>query len=755
VVGSQRTSGGREGLWHRHYYFIALFGAAEVALSARIGFQGNSLWLAPVVVALFFVAHRFDIRVPGSTSRMSFDYAIALPAVVLFQNPFLVGLMAATGYLLSRIYVRGIKGVRATLVFDALNMALSFTLAGMLLGHLTQGLPNEAPLWILLLALTTMAWGLINLAGYLMDRLAVGTPITLEWVGKYLLLLGIWYPISVPFMILVVTEIQHHRPFQLAIATLPLLIVVWVLRLYSNMEQKNARQEFLRQLTMAGAVPLDKEALLTDLLGRLREFVPWDRELLVVLPDTPAEEPTLITLGDLPADLPGVKARLIAMLDDPGGLIHTRPGRRVAFTPLLAPEARSQLVVPLSTSQVAFGILVVERTVPEAFRKDESQFLELAFAQIAQGVEEEVLKKQLLRTNRRLVHQAEHLSQILEISNLLKVHLDVQGILERVAHGIRDSMGFSTVLVSLYHEEEGFFERIAQAGVDDRWEEIRSVRPPAQEILCLLQKKYRVGNCYLIRHTEDTLSPYDVVPLNPRIPVEPDDWDPLADMLIVPLMDKDQRLLGILSVDEPADGKLPSTEVMRALEILANQTVHALESAQVHAHIKHQAVMDGLTGLYNHGYFQEALAQKARESVVAGRPYTVLMMDLDNLKDVNDTYGHLMGDEVLRAVADTLTASIRKEDVAARYGGDEFAVFLPDRTVEQAEQVAERIRTEVDALRIRPGISASARPIRVTLSVGIASHRQNGTDHHEVMKAADEALYEAKRTGKNRVSTAR
>ena len=130
------------------------------------------------------------------------------------------------------------------------------------------------------------------------------------------------------------------------------------------------------------------------------------------------------------------------------------------------------------------------------------------------------------------------------------------------------------------------------------------------------------------------------------------------------------------------------------------------------------------------------------------------MMDLDNLKDVNDTYGHLVGDEVLRAVADTLAASIRKEDVAARYGGDEFAVFLPNRTGEQAEQVAERIRTEVDAIRIQPGISASARPIRVTLSVGIASHPLNGSDHHEVMKAADEALYQAKRTGKNRICMA-
>jgi diguanylate cyclase (GGDEF)-like protein len=121
---------------------------------------------------------------------------------------------------------------------------------------------------------------------------------------------------------------------------------------------------------------------------------------------------------------------------------------------------------------------------------------------------------------------------------------------------------------------------------------------------------------------------------------------------------------------------------------------------------------------------------------------------------VNDTYGHLVGDDVLRAVSDALSASIRKEDVAARYGGEEFAVFLPDRNTEQAEQVAERIRAGVEAIRIQPGISASARPIRVTLSVGIAAHPRHGQDHHEVLKAADAALYEAKRAGKNRISMA-
>jgi diguanylate cyclase (GGDEF)-like protein len=125
------------------------------------------------------------------------------------------------------------------------------------------------------------------------------------------------------------------------------------------------------------------------------------------------------------------------------------------------------------------------------------------------------------------------------------------------------------------------------------------------------------------------------------------------------------------------------------------------------------------------------------------------MMDLDNFKDVNDTYGPLAGDFMLRAVADALTASIRKEDVAARYGGEEFAVFLPRRTGAQAVLVAERIRAAVDQIRaVVPGVVT---PLGVTLSVGLAGYTEQGEDHHHVLEQADLALYQAKRQGKNRV----
>jgi diguanylate cyclase (GGDEF)-like protein len=541
---------------------------------------------------------------------------------------------------------------------------------------------------------------------------------------------------------------------QLGLASIPILVIVWALHLNADMEEKNnsliqagKRQEFLQQLTMTNTGSLEKESFLNDLLRGLREFVPWDRELLLVLPALNQEEPVLHSLGDLPPDPHGVKGTLVSMLEN-HALFKPNFASGASVRPLLDSDATSQVIIALATSEMAFGILVAERSSGPAFKEEDVRFLELAFAQIASHVQDEILKKQLLVTNRKLMRQTEYFSQILSISNLLRVHLDIQGILEKVAQGILEGIGFQAVLISLYHEEEGYFERIAQAGDDARWEEIRAVRPPAGEVLALLKEKYLVGRCYLIRHSEDMWTSFAVRPANPRPVVDLDDWHP-EDLLIVPLVDKDERLLGIISVDEPTDGKVPSMETLRALEILANQTVHALETAQVHAQITRQAVIDGLTGLYNHGYFQEVLSAKAREHAEAHLPYAVLMLDLDNFKEVNDTYGHLAGDDMLRAVAEVLTASIRKEDVAARYGGEEFAVFLPRRTGEQAMPVAERIRAAVDQIRaVAPGEGAA---LRVTVSVGLAVYPEQGADHHQVLEQADLALYQAKHQGKNRV----
>jgi two-component system, cell cycle response regulator len=159
------------------------------------------------------------------------------------------------------------------------------------------------------------------------------------------------------------------------------------------------------------------------------------------------------------------------------------------------------------------------------------------------------------------------------------------------------------------------------------------------------------------------------------------------------------------------------------------------------------ALTDGLTQMHNRRYFQMRLAEEFRRSQRYDNPLALILADLDHFKAVNDTAGHVVGDTVLRKVAGCFQASIRDTDTAARWGGEEFAVVLPQTHLAGALTVAERIRRDVAALRFPAGDA-----LFVTASLGVSSYpaaHVHTTD--ELVRAADEALYRAKREGRNRV----
>ena len=161
-----------------------------------------------------------------------------------------------------------------------------------------------------------------------------------------------------------------------------------------------------------------------------------------------------------------------------------------------------------------------------------------------------------------------------------------------------------------------------------------------------------------------------------------------------------------------------------------------------------QAATDSLTGLANRWRFDEELALEWRRAERVGDSLALILLDLDNFKSVNDTYGHPAGDEVLRQIAEILGTNIRQVDLAARYGGEEFAVIVPEADLEGGLQLAERLRSALEAHHIDlPG----GKPRAVTASFGVAI-KGDLTRAEELIAAADEALYESKRAGKNRVS---
>lgn len=175
------------------------------------------------------------------------------------------------------------------------------------------------------------------------------------------------------------------------------------------------------------------------------------------------------------------------------------------------------------------------------------------------------------------------------------------------------------------------------------------------------------------------------------------------------------------------------------------------ELQDANARLERMAVTDGLTGLFNHRRFQEALHSELLRCARHKRPLAVLMLDVDFFKKVNDSMGHPAGDELLRRLAEVLSADLRQTDMVSRYGGEEFAALLPETTKAEALQVAERMREAVEG-KLNEG---NAWTQRITVSVGVATFPEDGKTAEEVLEAADQALYVAKRQGRNRVVGAR
>ena len=188
------------------------------------------------------------------------------------------------------------------------------------------------------------------------------------------------------------------------------------------------------------------------------------------------------------------------------------------------------------------------------------------------------------------------------------------------------------------------------------------------------------------------------------------------------------------------------------LEYLAGQAVVSIENASLHETVERQAVTDELTGLANVRAFLSVLDGELERSRRFETPLGLLMVDLDDFKRVNDTHGHQQGDEVLAHVAGVLRDVSRELDTAARYGGEELAVVLPQTDAPGAALLAERMREAVEALRV-PRVGGKG-TVGVTASFGVAAAPENGVERAELIAAADAALYAAKAGGKNRVERA-
>lgn len=219
---------------------------------------------------------------------------------------------------------------------------------------------------------------------------------------------------------------------------------------------------------------------------------------------------------------------------------------------------------------------------------------------------------------------------------------------------------------------------------------------------------------------------------------------PIRSLFVFPILVASE-VAGALLISSNQDQHLPESEV-QILSNIAGQAGVALQNVASLNEVKQQADTDGLTGLYNRRYFNEKIEELVEKAKEEGGYLSLIMMDVDNFKKYNDTFGHPAGDQLLKTVAGVVSDTVREGDIVARYGGEEFVVILKNSGRETALQIAERIRISVANIPI--GVLKSP----ITLSLGVGSFPEHARDRNSLLEFADQSLYYAKQSGKNRVS---
>ncbi len=374
-----------------------------------------------------------------------------------------------------------------------------------------------------------------------------------------------------------------------------------------------------------------------------------------------------------------------------------------------------------------------EKVAVEAMKLGASDYMvkEGAYLDLLPTVIGQVFRQRQLEAEREAALAALHersrnLALLNRIGNALTATLELDAVLQRLLAGASELVSAPESAVWLYEEEGAGLRCVARLreGVT-----LDCAGQGVAEEAGLIARVAARGTSALEELNEGASDP-----------------DTLCSRLGVPLRARDQ-VIGVLEVCARHPGAFD--EDTRALvETLGAQAASAIDNARLFAEVQRLAVTDALTGLRNRRSFFELAEREFDRAHRYNRPLVALMLDIDHFKRVNDTYGHAVGDEVLHAVAQYCQQNIREIDILGRYGGEEFAVILPETELPVAYQVAERLRESIALYRI----PVTGGVLSVTASLGLSQATEATETLAEVIGRADAALYAAKQAGRNQVA---
>jgi diguanylate cyclase (GGDEF)-like protein len=392
----------------------------------------------------------------------------------------------------------------------------------------------------------------------------------------------------------------------------------------------------------------------------------------------------------------------------------------------LGPGSRALTLVACGffDAGIPLGAIVLEYSRPVTLDAGTRAVLEEAAQLCAQGVRSE-----------RLVHEIAHarneIQLVRDTAQAMSRSLTLQEIGSTAVELLDRILPVSFMVIAQLHEDESQTIVFQHAPSATPGLVGRRVHPPSDALIAIAVRRREV-----VPYRGAVESASEVMGSDEPLQAP-------AALVVFPLVLGDQAL-GTCTVGTHALPSIP-IELREQLNTVVAYLAAALIHAFAYSDAMIRATMDGMTGLLNHRTYKERATEVLARAKRSGRSMVVMLTDIDFFKRVNDTHGHAMGDDVLKAVAQVVRQSVRRTDIAARYGGEEFAVVLEDAGLEAAHQLAERIRLDVAALRFE-GVDG---PFSVTLSLGLAAFPGDGETLAELAQRADEALYFSKRNGRN------
>ncbi len=376
----------------------------------------------------------------------------------------------------------------------------------------------------------------------------------------------------------------------------------------------------------------------------------------------------------------------------------------------------SLVAVPVMDGNFPLGVMTADSERFHAFSSADSDILQMFSKQIMRILQRERIYPQIHRSYTGLKMLNEESSKLL---SSLNTDVIVKNLIDG-AYRIAPSV---IAFVTVKGREFGIFQH-------------RGLLPQDKEI-------FKLKGTLLDMAIKNNRHVYISDVRNYHSPILSLKTESVGSLFILPLF-YEKDLQGILVILLEKTNAL-SPHQIELLEVLGNQASTSIANAKFHAEIERLAITDGLTGLFNHRHFQERLTQEFNRLQRFSEPISLLLIDIDHFKKINDTYGHPVGDAVLKEVSENIKKTIRNIDIPARYGGEEFAVILLGTDTKGALNMAERLRKTV----MNTSFSADNATFHVTISIGISTYPDAGRGKEEFIERADKALYHAKRSGRN------